>query len=212
MALPFLAGAVRLLISSAARAAARPDASADIEKRKALVAETQQRIIEGLQRVGPPQTEIRVLGVSDCVAMLRDMNEKSRKKIVESAVRQAAKLMQQQVVRRTYDHKLRKERTGLMQSAVRASTSLERDTVLGFVTPNRRQGKSPFYWWFLERGTKGRANAKSKNKGRISPRPWVTPAFQSTSGQAIAKISAVIAAGVQRESSREARSARLKPF
>jgi hypothetical protein len=39
------------------------------------------------------------------------------------------------------------------------------------------KGSSPFYWWYLERGTHGR--------NRISPRPWVGPALDATALQAL---------------------------
>jgi hypothetical protein len=38
-----------------------------------------------------------------------------------------------------------------------------------------KKGLSPFYWWLLERGTK---------RG-ISPRPWIGPALDATSTQAL---------------------------
>ena len=44
---------------------------------------------------------------------------------------------------------------------------------------------TPYYWWFLEKGTRPRRTARGANRGAVSPRPWVVPTFNANSGQAI---------------------------
>jgi len=196
--------AARIASSIVIRGVAR--AALNTENTKALqVSQLKSRIADSLVKSGmAPGIQTKVLGIRDVQAMLREMSEKTRNRIVRSAIRQGALIMMAQVQRRTYDHKLRIERTGLMGRAVRVTTRVQADTVKAFVTPNRRGQPSPYYWWFLERGTKNRKTRKtSADRGRVTPRPWVAPAFNATQAEAINKISSSLRSGVEREMRRQ---------
>lgn len=164
------------------------------------VSDLQQRLAESLQRSGVmPGINMKVLGIQETVKYLRAMSEVTRKRVVRSAARAAANVMAAQVKATTYDDNSRKRRTGHMQNAVRVTSKVKGDTVLAFVTPTKRGTATPFYWWFLERGTATRATRKGARRGAIFPRPWVAPAASATQAKALARFAMVLKSGVERE-------------
>jgi HK97 gp10 family phage protein len=161
----------------------------------------QQRLGESLKRSGiMPGVNIKTLGLQETVKYLRTMRDVTKKRVVRAAARQAANVMAAQVKATTYDDNSRKRRTGLMASAVRVTTKVKGETVQAFVTPSKRGQRTPFYWWFLERGTATRATRKGASRGAIFPRPWVAPAANATQARALARFASVLKSGVERES------------
>lgn len=205
MAAPLIAalGAVSSVITRATlvatRVATRSVVSKALRRTAVDVAQVQARVSESMQRAGMPAVDIKTLGLQDTVKMLRRMSAVVRKRVVRSSVRAAANIMTAQVRGMTYDDNSRKRRTGAMAQAIRVTTKVKGETVLAFVGVSKRGTRTPFYWWFLERGTATRTTKKGAKRGAIYPRPWVAPAASASQAKALARFAMVLKSGVERE-------------
>lgn len=171
------------------------------------------------------QEPIKVLGIAQAVATLRELGNVVMKRVTRKSVRAATKLIQRQVKSTTYSGD-RQRRTGLLgrSLAITVSSKGGGDSIVGKivmrpvsvtgkskVAQNVRRSKkaklnnatemAAFYWRFLEKGTKQRQTQSGANRGSVSPRPWVEPAFDSKATQAIDAFASVF----NRETEDEAR-------
>lgn len=140
-------------------------------------------------------TDIRVLGLEQAKRNLDTLSGKLQKQIVRQAARAAVNVMAKAIKAGTYGGR-RVRRTGLMGLAQSVATRVRPDEVGAAVKMRRmniaagtkgskffgpaRPGakpkkRTPFYWWFLEKGTV-----------RIAARPWVVPSFDSKVSETLA--------------------------
>lgn len=151
---------------------------------------------------------MRVVGIAKAVENLRLMGDAITKRVTRKAVRQATRVIMLQIKQTTYSGD-RQRRTGLLGRSIGMAVSTKlRGFVVGKVVarPVDVTGKSKvaqavrrarkaklnnatettaFYWRFLEKGTKARSTQGGANRGSVSPRPWVVPAFNARSSEAI---------------------------
>ena len=75
-----------------------------------------------------------------------------------------------------------------------AGTSGGRPRLQAFMPSNQKARHTPFYWWFLERGTKERVTKTTHaSRGFVSSRKWVEPAFDAKGDEAIAAFADTVA-------------------
>ncbi|HKV17354.1 MAG TPA: HK97-gp10 family putative phage morphogenesis protein [Reyranella sp.] len=152
--------------------------------------------------------QARVVGISKAVANLKQLGDAIASRVTRKAVRAATRVIMLQVKRTTYSGD-RDRRTGLLGRSLSMTVSAKQGkAIVGKVVmrPVDVTGKSKvaqnvrrarkaklgnatqmtaFYWRFLEKGTKTRATQSGANRGRVMPSPWVVPAFDAKSGEAI---------------------------
>ena len=172
--------------------------------------------------------EVRVLGIAQAVKNLREMADAIQKRVTRKAVRAATRVIMRQVKTTTYGGG-RTKRTGLLVRSISMAMSSKRDVIKGKVVarPVNVTGKSKvaqhvrrarkaklgnatemaaFYWRFLEKGTGPRATKGGANRGHVRALPWVVPAFDAKSGEALDVFTKIF----NRETEDEARKIYLK--
>jgi HK97 gp10 family phage protein len=154
------------------------------------------------------ETSTRVLGLPNLLQNLTALQQKLALSILRQSSRAAANIYLQTTRSGTYGAG-RVQRTGLLQRSQGVTSRVQGDVITASVKMRsvnvasntsiaktfRRvhsitPGKGPskfiaFYWRFLEFGTPSRATKAGANRGSISPRPWVAPAFNARADAAI---------------------------
>lgn len=150
----------------------------------------------------------RVLGVKQAVDNLRAMSFAIAQRVTRKAVRASTRVIATQVKATTYTGN-RHKRTGLLGRSLSMTVSAKKSgEITGKIIARpvdvtgktkvaqhvRRAKKAKlgnatempaFYWKFLEKGTDRRTTSGGANRGRVSARPWVVPAFDAKSGEAL---------------------------
>jgi hypothetical protein len=163
-------------------------------------------------------TEIRVLGVEQCLANLKRLDQELQSRIIRLAVLAATRVFYNEVRATTYGAG-RVRRTGLLLAGIGMSARIHGTEITGWVAmhaadvsgdspgfsggrprlnaympTNRKAKRTPFYWWFLERGTTERVTKTTHaRRGSVSSRPWVDPAFDAKGDSAIAAFAETVA-------------------
>lgn len=151
---------------------------------------------------------IRVLGISQAVANLRTMADALQVRVTRKAVRAATTVILKQIKATTYNAP-RDRRTGLLGRSLGLTISTRKaGWVVGkiIMRPVDVTGKSrvaqhvrrlkkaklgnatemaAYYWRFLEKGTKKRSTKGGANRGSVPAMPWVVPAFDAKSTEAL---------------------------
>ena len=161
---------------------------------------------------------VRVLGIGQCLANLRTLDDALQTKIVRLAALAAGRVFLQQIQATTYSAS-RRRRTGLLLAAQGMSAKVTsgevsvwvsmhgtdvageapgmsggRPRLQAFMPSNTKARHTPFYWWFLERGTKERVTKTTHaRRGFVSSRKWVEPAFDAKGDSAIAAFADTVA-------------------
>jgi len=167
-----------------------------------------------------PNVDIQLRGIEQSKRNLLTLSTKIQKSIVRAAIRQMANVFLRQTRTTTYGAG-RQQRTGLLLRSQSVSTNAKagevtakirmRDVNVSGSTPIARRvragrsfakAKPPlamraFYWSFLEFGTKQRATNKGANRGVVTPRAWVVPAFDAKAFEAIDAFTKRFADGVE---------------
>jgi hypothetical protein len=166
----------------------------------------------------PNGMNVRVLGIGECLANLRTLDEALQNKIVRLAALAAGRVFLQQIQSTTYSAN-RRRRTGLLLAAQGMSAKVTsgevsvwvsmhgtdvageapgfsggRPRLQAFMPSNTKARHTPFYWWFLEKGTKERVTKTTHaRRGFVSSRQWVEPAFDAKGDSAIAAFADTVA-------------------
>ena len=164
----------------------------------------------------PDAVEVRVLGIEQCLANLSTLDDALQKKIIRLAALAAGRVFLQQIQSTTYAAD-RVRRTGLLLAAQGMSAKVTandvsvwvsmhgtdvasggmsggRPRLQAFMPSNTKARHTPFYWWFLERGTKKRVTKTTHaSRGFVSSRQWVEPAFDAKGDSAIAAFADTVA-------------------
>lgn len=161
-------------------------------------------------------TVFRVFGVEQALKNFQTLEDALQKRITRLAVLASARVFLQEVRSTTYGAG-RTRRTGLLLAAqgisariagneVTAWVSMHKaDVTTGgtvggrprlreFMPSNVKARHTPFYWWFLERGTAQRITKTTHaRRGFVSRRQWVEPAFDAKGQEAIAEFADTVA-------------------
>lgn len=159
---------------------------------------------------------VRIFGVEQTVKNLRTLDDALQKKIVRLGALASARVFLQQVQATTYGAG-RTRRTELLLAAqgisarvagneVTAWVAMHKTDVASggtvggrprlreFMPSNVKARHTPFYWWFLEKGTAERITKKTHaRRGFVSSRQWVEPAFDAKGDSAIAAFAETVA-------------------
>jgi hypothetical protein len=165
--------------------------------------------------------EVRVLGIQQCLANFQTLSDALQTKIVRLGALAAGRVFLQQIQATTYGPG-RVRRTGLLLAAQGMSARVAGDAVTvwvsmhgtdvtaggmsggrprlrAFMPSNTKAKNTPFYWWFLERGTKERFTQKTHaRRGFVSTRQWVEPAFDAKGDDAITAFADTVAREVDK--------------
>lgn len=149
-------------------------------------------------------TETRVLGLPNLMQNLRTLEEKLALSILRQSSRKAANVYLAATRATTYGTG-RQKITGLLQRSQSIASKMQGDTITSgvkvravsvsstssFARNYRRVHNTTktktlaYYWRFLEFGTPQRHTKSGANRGLITPRPWVRPAFEARADAAI---------------------------
>jgi hypothetical protein len=163
---------------------------------------------------------IQIFGTQQTIANLKTLDDALQNKIIRLGALAAGRVFLQQIQATTYGAG-RTRRTGLLLAAQGMSAKVTsgevsvwvsmhgtdvagggeapgfsggRPRLQAFMPSNTKARHTPFYWWFLERGTKERVTKTTHaRRGFVSSRQWVEPAFDAKGDSAIAAFADTVA-------------------